>query len=168
MGKICTRCKKEHEESTKWCSKCKVRHAAYIRDYSSPNPQAEIKRRLSWRLRNPEKVKQTRQKWLENNKERLLAATRRWVARNPGKVRENNLKRYGLTREDYTDMLEEQNGVCATDGCGASENLCVDHNHATGKVRQLLCSRCNHALGHARESKDILLGLVAYIERHSS
>jgi hypothetical protein len=74
---------------------------------------------------------------------------------------------------DFCDMYEKQNGQCAI--CGAdvlrsgknrSEVANVDHDHATGKVRSLLCSNCNKMLGCGRESKILRLG-AEYLNRHN-
>jgi hypothetical protein len=70
--------------------------------------------------------------------------------------------------------LASQGGVCATcrrpetardNRYGKRRRLSVDHNHQTGKVRGLLCTRCNHAIGLALERRDILLAMVAYLDR---
>ena len=62
---------------------------------------------------------------------------------------------YGLTLEQYDEMLEQQDSVCAI--CGETnldgKRLYVDHNHETGKVRGLLCLKCNNRLG-VLENKD--------------
>ena len=62
---------------------------------------------------------------------------------------------YGLTLEQYDEMLEQQGEVCAI--CGEAnldgKRLYVDHNHETGKVRGLLCLKCNNRLG-VLENKD--------------
>lgn len=57
---------------------------------------------------------------------------------------------YGITLEQYQQMLESQGGFCKI--CGRhqgdfAEALSVDHCHATGKVRGLLCGSCNRAIG---------------------
>lgn len=61
------------------------------------------------------------------------------------------VKAYGITSEQYDDLLAAQWEVCAI--CAAPRSaryrLAVDHDHATGKVRGLLCERCNTALGRA-------------------
>src|SRR5690242_17926963 len=62
------------------------------------------------------------------------------------KEREYRLQReYGISTADYEEMLDQQHGVCAI--ChrapGAGQPLAVDHDHATGRVRQLLCGPCN-------------------------
>ena len=82
--------------------------------------------------------------------------------------RRNNLKyKYGITPEIYEKLLEEQGGVCATQGCDGVGNpwLHVDHDHATNLVRGLLCHSCNMALGNARDSVEILQGLIDYLLR---
>lgn len=50
------------------------------------------------------------------------------------------------------------------DGDG-SKNFHIDHNHTTEKVRGLLCSSCNLALGHAKEDKEVLKSMIEYLER---
>lgn len=72
---------------------------------------------------------------------------------------------YGLDDEAYLAMIETQGGVCAI--CGSSNRLCVDHDHATGAVRQLLCDMCNKALGLVEDSPDRLRALAAYLEAHN-
>jgi len=75
---------------------------------------------------------------------------------------------YGITEQDYLDMLETQDGVCQI--CGhksrGRDMLCVDHSHSTGKVRGLLCSMCNTALGLMKENKTWLTRMIQYIEEH--
>ena len=81
--------------------------------------------------------------------------------------------KYGLTLENYDTMLEEQKDMCGACGqpetstgrYGVIKRLSVDHDHETGKVRGLLCDGCNRALGCAKDSKEILLQLVIYLEK---
>lgn len=72
---------------------------------------------------------------------------------------------YGLTEKSHGNLEELQDGRCAI--CRkrqVSKALAVDHNHKTGDVRGLLCSRCNHdLLGAAHESVRILLAAAAYL-----
>jgi hypothetical protein len=81
-------------------------------------------------------------------------------------TREQHLKRtYGLTLEQYDEMFESQNGVCAI--CGGvninGKRLCVDHNHKTNKVRGLLCHSCNFFIGNSKESIIILRSAINYL-----
>ena len=93
------------------------------------------------------------------------------------KARAEHLWRvYGLTTEEYEQMLLDQNGLCAC--CGQpekrragrkkrSENiplLHVDHCHTTGRIRGLLCSACNTALGLLEEDPQRIMALLHYVE----
>lgn len=74
-------------------------------------------------------------------------------------------RKYGMTLEEYNNIVDTQGGACKV--CGDTETrLVVDHCHESGNIRELLCSRCNTALGFARDSVDILRGLADYIMRH--
>ncbi len=82
---------------------------------------------------------------------------------------EYRLKRvFNLTIADYDTMLEAQNGRCAI--CQRkpqARRLAVDHNHKTGAVRGLLCTRCNHKLlGASNESSEILRRAADYLDSY--
>ena len=89
---------------------------------------------------------------------------------NPERTRNNDLKRnYGITLDEHTQMYEEQNGVCAIcekPGDGKWKKLCVDHDHKTGKVRQLLCRNCNMILGQVDDNINHLEKLTEYLQKH--
>lgn len=81
----------------------------------------------------------------------------------------------GIDAARYQEMLHEQGGGCAI--CGQPErhrdgssdkpkDLAVDHDHATGVVRALLCSACNTALGLFNDSTDLLAKASAYLKHH--
>ena len=88
----------------------------------------------------------------------------------PVKVRWQRLKRkYGITQQEYEQMLESQEykcAICGTHDCGHNEtpNLLVDHDHETNEVRGLLCSSCNLMLGKAQDSIDILSRAITYLK----
>ncbi len=90
---------------------------------------------------------------------------------NREKGRDKALKRaYGITREEFSIILETQNTSCAS--CGIKEpggrgNWHVDHNHNTGKIRGLLCHRCNTGLGLFLESETILKEAIKYLRKHN-
>jgi len=82
------------------------------------------------------------------------------------------LTAHGITLEDYERMMDDQGGVCAI--CGRHEHrlstaggrayrLAVDHDHSTAKIRGLLCSMCNHAIGYLDDSPALLARAVAYL-----
>ena len=75
---------------------------------------------------------------------------------------------FGLKEGEYQVLLDSQNGVCAVckGNCLTGRKLSVDHNHATGKVRGLLCAKCNSALGMVNDRIDLLEELVSYLKNH--
>lgn len=83
-------------------------------------------------------------------------------------------KNYGLGWNQYLAMFEEQQGLCAicekpeTSGRRGEQkfNLCVDHDHTTGKVRALLCTSCNKRLG-VIENRKFLKRALRYLKQHS-
>lgn len=85
--------------------------------------------------------------------------------------RKHHLKwRYGISHEDYVQMLSDQGGGCAV--CGTTEigdqrasHFHVDHCHTSGKVRGLLCMGCNAAIGSAGDDPSRLRALADYLER---
>lgn len=105
------------------------------------------------------------------------AGTTRWRKANADQIREQNLRKYGLSISEYNQMRERQNYSCPICGLHESEvqqgkakkyehALHVDHNHTTGKVRGLLCINCNNLIGKAKESESILLSAVEYLKSH--
>ena len=73
-------------------------------------------------------------------------------------------KRYGITTQDYNNMLARQRGKCGI--CARYRKLVVDHNHRTGKLRGLLCSNCNTGFGLLEESPRILKRAIQYYKTH--
>lgn len=77
--------------------------------------------------------------------------------------------RYGIDIQDFNTMFLKQEGKCGI--CGKhqgqlSRTLSVDHDHATGKVRELLCDLCNRAIGYLKEDENLLLAAIEYLRRH--
>lgn len=74
-------------------------------------------------------------------------------------------KKYGITEDDYQDLLDNQNGACAI--ClkkPRTRAFAVDHDHKTNEIRGILCSRCNHGLlGHAYDSIPMLERALEYL-----
>jgi hypothetical protein len=107
-------------------------------------------------------------------------SSRKWsrekFARQPEEAhrarRNYDLAKYGLNAEQYDALNEEQSGLCAI--CrrperkhhqnGRLNSLAVDHCHATGKVRGLLCNTCNRGIGLLGEDPALLAVALAYLE----
>jgi hypothetical protein len=84
-------------------------------------------------------------------------------------------KKYGMTLEQYDEMLFKQGGSCSicksTKPWGfvaepkrAKEFFCVDHDHTTREVRGLLCQPCNTGLGSFKDNPDYLRMAIKYLE----
>ena len=96
----------------------------------------------------------------------------------PLKRRNQNLKRcYGITLNEYNEMMEKQDGKCSICGTdepggrksgrgGGADVFVVDHCHDTGKVRGLLCHGCNRAMGLLGDNIQTLQSMVEYLNLH--
>ena len=87
--------------------------------------------------------------------------------KNPESKRRSELKRlYKISLEQYVEIFISQGEVCAIckQECKTKKSLSVDHNHKTGKVRGLLCNRCNRALGMFQDSKILLIRAAEYLK----
>lgn len=72
------------------------------------------------------------------------------------------IKKYGLTSQDYADMLTDQGGRCAV--CDVMmPKPAVDHCHVNGHVRGLLCSSCNIGLGAFKDNPNALQSAISYL-----
>ncbi len=110
-----------------------------------------------WKKANPERVKEYQRKY-----------QKKWRAANPIKQLERGWRRYGIKDMNaarYEELLVAQNGVCAI--CKKANTkpirLSVDHDKATGKVRGLLCDRCNKALGQLGDTVEGLEAALNYL-----
>lgn len=91
-----------------------------------------------------------------------------WIARRGGHRRLNLRNQYGMTIEQFDDLLAAQNGCCAiclTDEPGGKgDQWHVDHDHATGVVRGILCALCNVGLGHFGDDSQRLESAAQYLK----
>ena len=109
----------------------------------------------------------------ELNREKILKRNKDSYAKDrKGHMRKTHNRRlqtlFGISLDQYENILVAQNYKCAIcgDTCiGKSKRLSLDHDHKTGKVRQLLCFRCNAAIGMARESTNILKNMIDYLDK---
>lgn len=113
----------------------------------------------AWKEKNAESQSKKRREWYHKNKH-LQKDVRKWA---------HIQSRYGLTRRDYESMWLRQGGKCPV--CDQIElngkSMHIDHDHATGRVRGLLCGPCNRFIGLARENIHTLHGAADYLEMQS-
>jgi hypothetical protein len=77
------------------------------------------------------------------------------------------MKKWGMSREDYNSMLSQQGGGCACCGTvipGGRGGFAVDHDHASGLIRGLLCNECNIGLRKFKNSPELLRYAAEYLE----
>lgn len=158
MTKTCSRCHSARE-TTDFPRNRRMPDGIYC--YCKPCQSVLHK---EWRAAHPEHNRQRMAAW--RAKAKATGHLRRWQ-------KGHNLKRYGVSLEQYEAMFRDQGGVCAI--CREPETfvragkvceLAVDHDHATGAVRALLCSACNHALGCVDDDPARLRAAADYLETH--
>lgn len=139
-----------------WCKACK---ASRTRQWQAANAE---------RLRADDRAKHAANPAIKREQ------SKRWYAKHKGRSTRDSrrnwkLRRYGLTLADYDALCAAQDGLCAlcgqTQGWARLHDLAVDHNHATGRVRGLLCHKCNVGLGHFEDSVDLLQKAIEYLLR---
>lgn len=157
------------------CSKC-----------GTPKPPEAFYRRGAGRQNQCiECSKSAAKEWYAANPEYRRTKAKDWRQANPDYVREyrktnrrdiyltESARKYGITREQFAQMLERQSEKCATcfrafDWDDKQAKPHIDHCHKTGKIRGLLCNGCNSALGIINENIETLSNLIEYLKCHGS
>lgn len=111
-----------------------------------------------------------------DRREARLRTKREHYHRNAEKIKEYTVSNrrkldYGITSEQYDEIFINQNGVCAICGgppVGNRKSLSVDHDHTTGKIRGLLCNKCNSALGMIGDSPLHAKALMEYLIKYEA
>lgn len=97
------------------------------------------------------------------NREKINARKRAWAAANPERrIAHRRKYLYGIDAATFVARLAAQDGRCKI--CDIAQGTDLDHNHATGTARSVLCGDCNRALGLFRESRAALRRAIAYLE----
>jgi Recombination endonuclease VII len=136
-------------ETTRWCSKCS-RHLPF----EAFNRAARSKDGLHSHCRECHSQANKR---LYSTRARTFAVS-------------HIQRTYGLSPEEFAAMVAAQGNRCAIcdRDMGAGMSRHIDHCHATGRLRGLLCTRCNGALGMAGDSPERLRAMADYIERYQT
>lgn len=144
----------------------KEKERAYHKAWRKKNPNKVRAYIARHRAKNPGVHRALSLEWRNRNIERARATSRAWAAANRERARDTKLRReYGITQSRFLEMLAEQQCTCP--GCLTeitAKTACIDHCHKSGKVRGLLCARCNYAAGHAKDNPETLRRLALYLE----
>lgn len=104
----------------------------------------------------------------ENFREKVKENVKKYYKAHPEKRLAQRVKKYGITADEYSKMLESQNGKCAICGAKTGDNrgnrLYVDHDHASGRTRGLLCYSCNFGIGIFKDDVNLLKRAIEYLE----
>lgn len=129
----------------KWYARTKSSRRELMREYDRTtywnHRDEKLRKNKAWRLKNAQRLKQYNRK--------------------------KNLQKFGLTVEEYASLFSAQGGACAIcfNLCKTGRRLAVDHCHCSGKIRGLLCQKCNHAIGLMDDSVCRLESAIRYLTR---
>ena len=142
-----------YPESTKICTGCDTPKSLDLFYPKHKSCKECYKgRQKIWRQANKHKIKR-----YESSAERKSTQSWRHIFR-----------KYGLTKEQWNELLLAQNScckICKEHYSKLSSILCVDHCHTTGKIRGLLCRECNKGLGNFKDSEQFLLNAIEYLKK---
>lgn len=123
---------------------------------------------MTYYQRNRDKILERVKEYYRVNREKILAREHRRHLKNPSMHRAKNLRvKFGLSLEDYDNLWIEQMGLCAIcrrkESKRKNDELVVDHDHNTGRIRGLLCIPCNSGIGLLQDNPKILSIAKSYI-----
>jgi hypothetical protein len=193
--KICTKCNKSlllenfsmrisakqirrsecRQCSAKRYEQWEYKNTEHKKEYYEKNKKIISLKNKTWKEKNLDRVKKQRKERDMKNKEKLQSQRKAYRTKYAQQEKNYALKRkFGISLEEYNLMFEKQKGACAICNrpervmCeGKIKNLCIDHNHDTGKVRQLLCNSCNTAIGFFDENIHFLDSAIKYLIIHN-
>lgn len=162
-----------------WCREChkevsrqyKINHREEALEYMEKWHRDNKDREREYGIKNRDRfnslAKNRYWKYPEKNRSRARDWRKKQPQYSKNKDMDTRIKRtFGISLDQYNYMLSKQDNKCAI--CfGKNHNnkkLAIDHDHITGKVRGLLCSRCNTVIGLAKDSGDLLRKIINYIE----
>jgi len=144
---------KYKERSKKLYRKHREKRLEYHKKYNAKNKDKIAKRRKEYYYKNKSKYNERSSTYRKNNPDKVWKTYLQWT--------------YNMTTKDYKILILSQRSKCV---CGQSftelprKKIHIDHDHATGKVRGILCDSCNHTIGMAKENPKRLRRLADYLE----
>lgn len=116
-----------------------------------------------------DRLRLSKKEWAVRNHEKVLSKNRNWRKKNQEKSKSYRLKyTYGISLDDYQQKFLEQKGLCAICKTPPTNRpLFVDHCHKTNKIRGLLCTTCNFALGALDDNITYFIEAIKYLEKYA-
>ena len=178
MKKLCIKCHQEKERSLfsfrtdtkKYSNTCFECKSIYLKEYTEKRGKELSHAKRKWEIKNKDKIKASRllkkDDW--NKKRRERYKTDLVYRENIKEIVRKKL--YGMKGGEFKRLHDDQNGLCkickSEQYTKKSPRLYIDHSHNTGKVRGLLCHKCNTAIGLVNENIEILKEMIKYIKIH--
>ena len=135
-------------------SRCKACKLIANRAWREANKGKVSQSKRSYVSRNWTAIRKHQQEYMSTKKVEAAEYRRRW----------NLSKRYGITVDRFAEILDSQGGACAV--CRRTKGRqVVDHDHVTGKVRGILCVRCNVSIGGLGDNVEGLMRAICYLEK---
>lgn len=162
IEKQCGECGEEFPRTEKYFDKDKRRPDGL----QSTCKECHRKYDKKYREKNKERIKQ----YNEEHKEYIKQYKKKYHYEHKAHLKNIERKRlYNLSSEDYNKMLLEQNNQCSI--CGdelktGTRGRAIDHCHHTGKVRGILCVKCNTTLGMYKDNIETFNSIITYLELH--
>lgn len=173
----------------------KEKKKKYNKIWIKNNPEKRKIVNKRYRIKNADKVKKSHKNWTENNRDypnkyyaknkiRLNEYNKKYyktyLQNHPEKKEEKQFssKKFKLKIKisflEYKNMIEKQNNLCiicnksetSIAKSGVTKTLAIDHCHKTGKIRDLLCSKCNVGLGNFNDDIELIKKAILYLEKH--
>jgi Recombination endonuclease VII len=160
------------------------KHLVYLKAWREANRETNLPKKRTYHREHSEAIKAQKKRHYWANKQELLDAHKVWREAN----RESLLlkkkadyqtrreqvcaRKYGITIGEYNELITACNGRCPLCKIPFSELFkeqpCVDHCHATGVVRGILCRACNMGLGHFKDNAKLVRAAARYLERFAN
>lgn len=159
-----------HPDAERYSSgTCKQCSADAARRWRARHPEAARANSAKWHAANPDKSKAANARWRAENAERHKRNQQKWVRDNREKARamwrKKGHKAAGIDPVQAAAVLAAHGGAC--DCCGrnshSGKGWSVDHDHQTGRIRGVLCSPCNLAIGQLGDTLEGVLRAVKYL-----
>lgn len=147
-------CKAGKHGKSSWCTSCSKEY------------------RAKYRLEHRDHLNALGRKSYYDNFDKRKSQIKQYQKAHPEQAKASKIKRkYQMSFREYNEMLERQEEKCAICGKHKSEvrqkTLAVDHDHNTGKIRELLCIKCNLGIGNLQDDPLLVLKAYNYLLKHS-